>query len=101
MNIEIKKSRLAFIYFCILAAFLAILIRLVFVVAVGDKVKVSGLYDPRKSSKRANLYDRNDVLIATDLKTKSLYVSSVLVKDPQAISQGLAEIFLIFLTRKF
>jgi len=93
MNIEIKKSRLAFIYFCILAAFLAILIRLVFVVAVGDKVKVSGLYDSRKSSKRANLYDRNDVLIATDLKTKSLYVSSVLVKDPQAISQGLAEIF--------
>jgi cell division protein FtsI (penicillin-binding protein 3) len=91
--IELKKSRLAFLYFCILAAFLVIIFRLFFVIAIGDKVKVSGLYDPHKSSRRANLYDRNDVLVATDLKTKSLYISSVLVKDPQAISQGLAKIF--------
>jgi cell division protein FtsI (penicillin-binding protein 3) len=92
-NIEIKKSRLAFIYFCILAAFLAIIIRMIFIVAFGDKVKVSGIYDPRLAGRRANIYDRNDVLVATDLKTKSLYVSSVLVKDPKAIASGLAAIF--------
>ena len=80
--IEIKKSRLAFVYFCILAAFLAIILRMFFVVFLGDKVKVSGIYDPRKADKRANIYDRNDVLVATDLKTKSLYVSSVLLKNP-------------------
>ncbi len=92
-NIEIKKSRLAFIYFCILAAFCVIILRMVFIVAFGDKVKISGIYDPRLAGRRANIYDRNDVLVATDLKTKSLYVSSVLVKNPQAISKGLAAIF--------
>jgi cell division protein FtsI/penicillin-binding protein 2 len=90
-NIEIKKSRLAFIYFCILEAFLAIIISMIFIVAFGDKVKVSGIYDPRLAGRRANIYDRNDVLVATDLKTKSLYVSSVLVKDPKAIAQGFVE----------
>jgi cell division protein FtsI (penicillin-binding protein 3) len=92
-NIEIKKSRLAFIYFCILAAFCVIILRMIFIVAFGDKVKISGIYDPRLAGRRANIYDRNDVLVATDLKTKSLYVSSVLVKNPQAISKGLAAIF--------
>jgi cell division protein FtsI (penicillin-binding protein 3) len=92
-NIELKKSRLAFIYFSIITIFVVIILRMVFVVVVGDKVKISGIYDSRKSNRRANIYDRNDVLVATDLKTKSLYISSVLVKDPKAISQGLAKIF--------
>jgi len=92
-NIEIKKSRLAFIYFCILAAFSLIILRMIFIVVMGDKVQISGIYDPRKASKRANIFDRNDVLVATDLKTKSLYVSSVLVKNSQAIAHGLSGIF--------
>ncbi len=92
-NIEIKKSRLAFIYFCILAVFLVIILRMIFIIAFGDKVKISGIYDPHLAGKRANIFDRNDVLVATDLKTKSLYVSSVLVKDSQAIARGLAAIF--------
>lgn len=66
---------------------------MIFLVATGDKVKISGIYDVRKASKRANIFDRNDVLVATDLKTKSLYVSSVLVKDPQAIARGLSGVF--------
>lgn len=90
---DLKKTRLAFLYFCILAAFTLIIIRMVFVVVMGDKVKISGIYDMHKAGKRANIFDRNDVLVATDLKTKSLYVSSVLVKDAQAISRGLSQIF--------
>lgn len=92
-NVEIRKSRLAFIYFAILAAFFVIIIRMIFIVFMGDQVKVSGIYDPRKASRRANILDRNDVLVATDLKTKSLYVSSVLVKDSAAIARGLSAIF--------
>ena len=92
-NIEIKKSRLALLYFCIIAAFFTIILRMVFIVAMGDKVKISGIYDLRKASKRANILDRNDVLVATDLKTKSLYVSSVLVKNSQTIARGLSDIF--------
>jgi cell division protein FtsI (penicillin-binding protein 3) len=92
-HIEIKKSRLAIVYFCILAAFLLIILRLVFVATMGDKVKISGIYDPNKNAKRANIFDRNGVLVATDLKTKSLYVSSVLVKDPKAIAKKITQIF--------
>lgn len=92
-NIEIKKSRLAFIYFCILAAFFLIILRMIFIIAFGDKVKISGIYDPRLAGKRASIFDRNDVLVATDLRTKSLYVSSILVKDAPAIARGLAAIF--------
>lgn len=92
-HIEIKKSRLAFVYFCILAVFALIVVRMIFVVVMGDKVKISGIYDLHKSSKRANIFDRNGVLVATDLKTKSLYISSVLIKNPQAMAQGLSQIF--------
>lgn len=91
--IEIKRSRLTFIYFCILAAFFIIILRLFFVVFLGDKIKVSGIYDLRKVSKRANIFDRNGVLVATDLKTKSLYLSNVLIKNPQAIAAGVSKIF--------
>ena len=66
---------------------------MIFIVIFGDKVKISGIYDPHPKGQRANIYDRNDVLVATDLKTKSLYVSSVLVKNPKQIAQGLSEIF--------
>ncbi len=92
-NIELKKSRLAFLYFCVIAAFSVIIVRMIFIVVMGDKVTVSGIYDLHKIGKRANIFDRNDVLVATDLKTKSLYVSSILVKDSQAMAQAIAQIF--------
>ena len=92
-NIEIKKNRLIFIYCCIIATFIAIIFRMFFVVAFGDKVKVSGIYDSRKIIRRSNIFDRNGTLVATDLMTKSLYVSSILVKDPEAIAKSLSEIF--------
>lgn len=68
-------------------------LRMLFIVSFGDQVKVSGIYDPRLVDKRANIFDRNGVLVATDLKTKSLYVSTVLVKDAKAIARGLDDIF--------
>lgn len=92
-NIEIKKPRLAFVYICILVAFLTIIIRMFYIVIFGDKVTVSDIYNPKLAGPRANIYDRNDVLVATDLKTKSLYISTVLIKNPKAISRGLASIF--------
>lgn len=93
MSIELKKSRLVFIYFCIIAIFLLIILRMIFIVVMGDKIKISGIYDLHKTSKRANIFDRNGILVATDLKTKSLYVSSVLVKDEQMIARQLSQIF--------
>jgi cell division protein FtsI (penicillin-binding protein 3) len=88
-----NKSRLAFIYFAILGAFALISLRMLFIVTAGDKVTVSNIYDKNKLGKRANIFDRNDTLLATDLKTKSLYISSVLVKDPEVLSEKVAAIF--------
>lgn len=92
-EIEIKKGRLALIYFAILAAFFVIILRMLFIVVLGDKVQLSGIYDPKQAVKRGNIYDRNGTLVATDLKTKSLYISSILVKDPEAIARKVSEIF--------
>ncbi len=92
-NSEIRKSRLIFAYFCILAVFVTIIIRMFFVVLTGDKIKVSGIYDEKGVIKRGDILDRNNTLVATDLQTKSLYVSTVLVKDPEAIARKVSEIF--------
>jgi cell division protein FtsI (penicillin-binding protein 3) len=92
-NIEIKKNRLLVIYICILAAFLGIILRMFFVVIFGDHVKVSNSYDQRKLTKRSNIFDRNHTLVATDLKTKSLYLSSILIKNPEVVASGISSIF--------
>lgn len=76
-----------------MAAFLIIILRMFFIVTFGDKVKVSGIYDSGKISKRAAIYDRNDTLVATDLSTKSLYISSILVKNPSDIARKVSSIF--------
>ena len=91
---ELKKSRLVFVYFFILAIFVAIILRLFFLATFGDKVKIRFIYDLNKINKRGDIIDRNEVLVATDLKTKSLYVSNILVKDASLIAKGLSTIFL-------
>lgn len=88
-----NKSRLAFIYFAILGTFILMSLRMLFIVTAGDKVTVNNIYDKNKLGKRANIFDRNDTLLATDLKTKSLYISSVLVKHPEILSEKVAAIF--------
>jgi len=90
---ELKKSRLVFVYFFILAIFVAIILRMFFLAAFGDKVKIKFIYDLNKINKRGDIVDRNEVLVATDLKTKSLYVSNILVKDASLIAKGLNSIF--------
>lgn len=92
-NSEIIKSRLIFTYFCILAVFFIIILRLFFVIFTGDKVKVSGIYHETEIAKRGDILDRNNILVATDLQTKSLYISTVLVKDVKAIAKKVSEIF--------
>ncbi len=89
---ELKKGRLIFVYFSIIAAFAAIILRLCYLAASGDKVNISFKYD-QKLHKRGEIVDRNGVLVATDLKTKSLYVSTILVKDARLIAKGLSMVF--------
>jgi cell division protein FtsI (penicillin-binding protein 3) len=66
---------------------------LIFVVLSGDKVVVNDIYDPSKVIRRSDIVDRNGVIVATDLKTKSLYIDSALVKNPKLLANKLYEVF--------
>ena len=92
-TIELKKNRLILVYIIIIAIFCVIITRMFFLVISGDKVKIKFIYNANKINRRGDIFDRNDILVATDLKTKSLYVSSVLVKNPSEIAKGLVSIF--------
>ncbi|NBV06256.1 MAG: penicillin-binding protein 2 [Proteobacteria bacterium] len=92
-DIENRKSRIILVYFCILVAFAVIILRMFFVVAFGDRIKVSKTYDAQKLTRRSNIIDRNHTLVATDLKTKSLYLSSILIKNPQTVAAAVSGIF--------
>ncbi|MFT6107021.1 MAG: cell division protein FtsI (penicillin-binding protein 3) [Rickettsiales bacterium] len=76
-----------------MSAFILVAGRLFFVVVTGDQVVLSKFYNIDKNQRRGNIIDRNGVILATDLKAKSLYVSSVLVKDTRVISRKISEIF--------
>ncbi len=90
---EYNKGRIKFLYAFLMAIFFIVALRLIMVVVAGDKGFVSKFYDSNKNRKRANIVDRNGVVVATDLKAKSLYISSVLVKNPQDMAKGLAAVF--------
>jgi cell division protein FtsI (penicillin-binding protein 3) len=64
-----------------------------FVILTQDKANIKNIYESRKNVRRADIYDRNGVLVATDLKTKSLYVSSVLVRNAKYVAESLAKSF--------
>jgi len=88
---KLPKGRLAFIYFSIAFLFLIISIRIIFVAATGDKIVVTSLYDRSKIIKRSDITDRNGIIVATDLKTKSLYISNALVRDPKLVASKLSD----------
>ncbi|MDA0902347.1 MAG: hypothetical protein O3B09_02935, partial [Proteobacteria bacterium] len=90
---QIKKNRLLFVYFCIIAAFLIITLRLIFVSIAGDPVTINSLYSSSQISKRANIVDRNNIIVAADIETKSLYIDSILIKDPQLTAKALSDLF--------
>ncbi|MFT4718124.1 MAG: cell division protein FtsI (penicillin-binding protein 3) [Rickettsiales bacterium] len=91
-NDNIKKGRLIFIYFLILISFFLILSKMFYLAITGDKVVVNASYDPKKVIVRGDITDRNGTIIATDLKTKSLYIDKILVKNEEIVSKKISEI---------
>lgn len=66
---------------------------MIFVVTFGDKTKINKNYHTRNSSSRADILDRNNLMVATNLKTKSLYLSTILINENHDIGAKLASIF--------
>lgn len=92
-DIKIQFTRLKIVFFAILIIFSFIIARMFYIVISRDGTNLKNIYESRKNVRRADIYDRNGVLLATDLKTKSLYVSSVLIRDPKLVAKALAESF--------
>ena len=61
--------------------------------AFSNKTDLSNIYDITKINQRGEIFDRNSTMVATDIKTKSLYVSSALLKNDKEISRQLSRIF--------
>jgi cell division protein FtsI (penicillin-binding protein 3) len=91
-NINIKKGRLIFIYFIIIICFLLILSKMFYYAITGDKIIVNASYDPKNTTIRGDILDRNGTIIATDLKTKSLYIDKILAKNKQKTAKRLSQI---------
>lgn len=66
---------------------------MVFIISQGDNVKINNTYKSSDSRKRGDVIDRNGVIIATDLKTKSLYISTILIKNPAKTASSLVSVF--------
>ncbi len=88
-----NKNRLFFIYFCIICGFIAVTLRLLFLVTFSDKVDVGKIYNNNKINKRSDIIDRNGIIIATDLDVKVLYANSALIRDPEFVAQKLSKTF--------
>jgi cell division protein FtsI (penicillin-binding protein 3) len=92
-DIKIPFGRLKFVFLAIFLVFTFIILRMFYVVLTKDKSSIKNIYESRKNTRRADIYDRNGVLLATDLNTKSLYVSSVLVRDVKSVARAISDSF--------
>jgi cell division protein FtsI (penicillin-binding protein 3) len=94
--IDVARFRLAIVAFIILVAFSAIglqILNLAFFYRVEVKAGKKYIYDSDVSLARGSIYDRNGILLATNLKTSSLYANPKLIDDAKTTAQKLAKIF--------
>lgn len=90
---DLNKNRLFIVYSFIVLGFVAVILRLLFVVIFSGEIDVNEIYNGKKISKRANIVDRNGVIIATDLDVKILYANSILIRDPKLVAKALSDTF--------
>ncbi len=91
--LQVKKGRVIFVYLIIVFLFSILASRLVYLSVFKDKADISNIYDITKINQRGEVFDRNNTIVATDIKTKSLYVSSALLKSDKEVSRQLSRIF--------
>ena len=85
MAIELNnnKKRVLVVFLSIICAFLVITATLVKIAIVGDKAKINRKYSNPHPERRGKIFDRNGTLLASDLKINSLYINTILLKNPE------------------
>ena len=99
--LENARARLVILSAAFVLAYLVVAVRLFdlmilqgFFLQTDMEEKISAYQSaPTHSERRADILDRNDVLLATSLKTSSLYADPKLVVDPVGTAKRLSEIF--------
>ncbi|MDA9818339.1 penicillin-binding protein 2 [Flavobacteriaceae bacterium] len=87
------KKRLILIYIVFAILFAALSVRMCFVIIQNPDKKNQEFLVIKNNKKRANIYDRNGVILATDIETKSLYLRKILTKNPEETKKKLQKIF--------
>ncbi len=90
--VETCKQRLMVVAMCILAAFVVIGGRLVDVMSA-PPLRGSLVADVSAATGRADIVDRNGVVLASSLSVASLYVDPREVKDPEETATALLSVF--------
>jgi len=86
-----NRSKIAYILFLI--PFCLIISRLFYILLFNDdKSKIKRTYDPAYNGKRGRIYDRNEILMAADLKISSLYLNVALLKNEEELAANLAKV---------
>ncbi len=90
----ISKSRLVFVYFIVAILFFIIIGRLLQISIYSNNDINNRRYIVEKSSnERGKILDRNGIIVASDIATKSLYANPKLIKDTQRTAKLLSQIF--------
>ncbi len=73
--------------------FLTIVIRLFYLTVINHKnFSKQEIFSLNENKKRVNIVDRNNIIIATDIKTKTLYLNKKLLDNEQFVAKSLSEI---------
>ncbi len=93
MNSKIEIKKIIFIFFIIALVFLIIVTRLFYLTVNNYKnFSKQDIFSLNESKKRVNIVDRNNIIIATDIKTKTLYLNKKLLDNEKFVAKNLAEI---------
>ena len=91
--IETGRNRLMVAGALFVAAFAAISVRMIDVSLVRtEETETRRAADIRPSDERANIFDRNGVLLATSVNTASLYADPRKIQDPRRAARRLSEV---------
>lgn len=90
---KIKIKKIILIFFMIITVFIIIISRLFYLTVINyKKFNKQDIISLDENRKRINIVDKNNIIVATDVKTKNLYLNKKLLDNEQFIAKNLSKI---------
>lgn len=90
-NVTISNARVNTVFICIFIAFAILLVRVVYLLSQDHNI--SHYSQKQQDSRRIDIVDRNNEILATNLITYTLYIEPSIIRDPHQITQDIKAIF--------